>query len=173
MFLYYLLKEREVQSSYRFFGLMLFFAAFGLRRMIWYFWIPDSALIFIVCMFLYLHQKTETHYNIIALATVLTIDVLIKESILFFLPLYFIKIYKKRNIRDRSRNLLYFFLGLLLLMLFISLFFLIPAKNFDQNYISSLPYELWQVQGGTSDYNYIDSFLLIGVEFLQNLTFQS
>jgi hypothetical protein len=128
---------------------------------------PDPlAFLFIVLSIYCIAAKKDVMY-----AVFLAVGVLFKESVLFVAPLYYtLRAQELLDYRSLLRGVI---LALPAVGVFVTLRYMIPMKNDDYFYLSTLPDALQQVQLGRSSYDLGWLWREIGIERFKTISPES
>jgi hypothetical protein len=144
---YYFLKSWNFSKWYSFIGLLLYLAnPYTIKYLSFDFWLVDSAAFIILIASMYCIRRK----NDVVLSFLLIIGVLIKESILFLIPLYYTlnsaTLFDKRMIKKTL------FISIAPLTVFFGIRCVIPSMNIPL-YVSTLtpwPWHSWLYETGYS-----------------------
>jgi len=159
VFVFYLARRFGLSKWTAFTGMVAFFSiGWAVKANLYNIFKPDPlAFLFIVLSIYCIVAKKDVMY-----AVFLAVGVLFKESVLFVAPLYYTL--KTQELLDYRLLLRGVILALPAVGVFVALKLMIPMKNDDYFYLSTLPDALQQVQLGRSSYDLGWLWCEIGVE---------
>ena len=166
--MYYLARRFGFSRETAFTGMIAFFSiGWAVKANLYNIFKPDPPAFFLVTLAMYcIAARRDLLY-----AVTLAVGVVFKESVLFVVPLYYTLIAKKAF----DMRLLLRTIGLALpaIGIFIAIRLLIPMKNEDYFYLSTLPEALQQVQLGRSTFDLGWLWREIGLERLKSISPES
>jgi hypothetical protein len=166
--MYYLARRLGFSQTTAFTGMIAYFSiGWVVKANLYNIFKPDPLAFLFVTLAIYcVVDRRDLLY-----ALFLAVGVLFKESVLFVIPLYYtLQAQKAIDLRLLLRTVL---LALPAVAVFIAVRSLIPMKNEDYFYLSTLPEALQQVQLGRSTFNLGWLWREIGLERLKSISPES
>ncbi len=161
--LFFILRRLGFSPIFSFIG-FLAFHSFGYATKFVYFdfWLPDAPSFFFIALLIFLLLSRRDRAFLLLFAA----GVLVKESVLFVLPLAYTL--RARKIADGNALRRAAVLALPALIAFALLRLLIPALNDDPAYVGALPETLRTVQHHSAAYDYPELMREIGEDRLRH-----
>jgi len=160
--IYYLIKIVGFSHEYGLIGLIVFFSFGWASKFVLYdFWLPDSIGFFLITLIIYNIYKGREWF----LSFLLVFGVLVKESVIFVIPLYYtINTSKFFNSKLFLKTII---LALPPIATLLAVRILIPSMNHDLLYVNSLTPNLRTIH---NSYDYITLFKNIGFQRFNDLS---
>lgn len=151
---YYLAKSFGFSQKLSILGMLIFFSmGWATKFPMFDYWLPDALSLFLTTLALiYCRTKRD-----VPLSILLTVGVVVKESVIFIAPLYL----TLQTLNDRREILRWSAVVAPALIVLAAMRLAFPSYNDDQAYLEALPRELRQVDREDEDHGFRERFYTI------------